>query len=73
MKKKTTKDVKKRGSFATYRDKKDKNLFFCNLNELADKLLDWGNTPTNINNTRAFELRLLAEDYIKIRKELYGK
>lgn len=67
---KTAKQTKKRGSFASYRDKKDHTLFHVNINEMAKNLLEWGNTPQTLNNTRAFELRLLAEAYLDAVEEI---
>ena len=67
---KTEKQTKRRGSFASYRDKKDETLFFVNINELANILLDWGDIPLTLNNTRAFELRLLAEAYLELVEEI---
>lgn len=64
------KQIKKRGSFASYRDKKNHTLFRVNINEMAKNLLEWGNTPQTLNNTRAFELRLLAEAYLDAVEEI---
>lgn len=37
---------------------------------MAKNLLDWGNTPKTLNNTRAFELRILAEAYLDAVEEI---
>lgn len=64
------KKIKRRGSFASYRDVKDHTLYRVNVNEMAEQLLSWGNTPTYLNNTRAFELSLLAEAYLESCEEI---
>lgn len=55
-----------RGTFASYKGKDDARL--CDLHILAKVLKNWGDTPKTINNTRAFELALLAEHYLLLTK-----
>jgi len=62
-------ETKLRGTWASYRDEKDKNLFRCNPDEMATKIIKdgWGNFPRVIGNKRAMELCILAEAYLSYR------
>lgn len=61
------KQIKKRGSWASYRDEKDETLFRCDTDELAKKLVNWGEIPKSIGNVKAFEISILAEAYLRLR------
>ncbi len=66
---KNKKEIKKRGSWASYRDEKDGTLFRCDTDELAIKLLNWGEIPKTLGNTKAFEISILAESYLRLRNK----
>lgn len=64
------KNIKAKGSWASYyRDKKDKNLWRCNVDEMAEIIVNggWGNMPKILNNKKAMEVCLLAEAYLNLR------
>lgn len=63
-----TKHVKRRGSFASYRYPKDKNAYRVDVDELACVLLAQENIPKKLNDTRIFEIGILAATYQKLRK-----
>lgn len=59
------KRIKRRGSFASYRDAKDNTLWRCDVEEMAKHLSEnWGNVPRNLGNTKAFEIHLLSIAYL---------
>jgi hypothetical protein len=61
--------VKARGSWASYRDEKDKTLWRCDLDEMATSIVNggWGNVPISLSNKKAMEIFILAEAYLKYR------
>ncbi len=65
------KNIKARGSFASYRDKKDKSLWRCDVDEMVDLILQngWGGFPKTINDKKAMELCILAEAYKTLRNK----
>lgn len=68
------KKIKRRGSFASYRDHKDKTLWRCDVEEMAKHLSqNWGNIPRSLGNTKAMEIHLLALAYLDLKKELAKK
>lgn len=60
---------KAKGSWASYRDDKDKSLWRCDLDEMATTIMKdwWGGIPKNLSNKRAMEICLLAEAYLRYR------
>lgn len=65
------KQIKKRGSFASYRDEKDQTLFRCDVESVAKQLAtNWGDIPKNIGNTKAFEIHLLAIAYLELANKV---
>ncbi len=64
---------KKRGSWASYQDSKDKTLYRCDVDELAQKLSVWGSIPQTIGNTKACEISILAESYLRLRNKWKNK
>lgn len=62
---------KAKGSWASYRDEKDKSLWRCNIDEMATTIMKdgWGGMPRNLNNKKAMEICLLAEAYLKYREQ----
>lgn len=63
------KKIKKRGSWASYQDPNDKTLFRCDVDELAKKLLPWGKMQRAIGDVKACEISILAEAYLKLRRQ----
>ena len=63
------KSVKIKHSFASYKEGPDS---FTSLPGVARALLKWGNIPRHLNDTRAFELALLAQDYLRLIKTKEG-
>lgn len=63
------KKIKAKGSWASYRDEKDKSVWRVDLDEMASKIIKdgWGNFPQRIGDKRAMELCILAEAYLKYR------
>jgi len=58
-------------SFASYRFEKDGEIFNeSNLTEVAKALVNWGEIPRTLNDTRAYELALLARRYIDMEEKL---
>lgn len=60
---------KARGSWASYRDEKDKSLWRCDLDEMATTIMKagWGGIPRSLSDKKAMEICLLAEAYLKYR------
>ena len=56
-------------SFASYVVEKGS---ICDLNELANILSNCGEIPKNINDTKAMELSLLAQGYLRLLKNQSG-
>lgn len=48
-------------SFAT-KEENGKNI--CDVSEVAKILLNWGDIPLKLNNTRAMELSILAQTFL---------
>jgi hypothetical protein len=58
-----------KGSFATFRTRtKGQHFTECDLEKLCEVLINWGDCPTNITYTRAVELALLAESWMKMNR-----
>lgn len=60
---------KVRGSWASYRDDKDKSLCRCDLDEMATTIMKdgWGGIPRSLSDKKAMEICLLAEAYLEYR------
>jgi len=54
-------------SFASYRRGKE---IHTNPKNIARALLNWGEIPKSLNDLRAAEIALLAQDYLRLVKEL---
>jgi hypothetical protein len=61
--------IKMKGSFASFKRDKD-GMFETDCETLAKILINWGDIPKSINDTKAFELKILAEAYLQNLKEL---
>lgn len=59
---------KVKGSWASYMPKPGQDGE-TNLSELANLLLNWGDIPKSINDTKAYELMLLAKDYLRLKRQ----
>ncbi len=61
-----------KNSFATYVDLTTLNNE-CDLIEVSNILLNWGNIPKTLGDVRAFEISLLAQAYLRLLKERYDR
>lgn len=65
------KAIKRRGSFASFRDEKDHTLFRCDVESVAKQLAqNWGDVPKTLGDTKAFEIHLLAIAYLELANKL---
>lgn len=60
-----------KNSFATYIDLTTLNNE-CDLIEVSNILLNWGNIPKTLGDVRAFEIALLARAYLELRHRMDG-
>jgi hypothetical protein len=70
MSEKRKKAAKIEHSFATYKTEFGNE---CKIWKVAEALLDWGEIPKTLNDTRAMELSILAKDYLRLSKTRDGK
>lgn len=56
-----------KGTFATYIAADGMHTVI--VPELAKKLLKWGDIPMRISDSRAMEISILADAYLKLRKK----
>jgi len=58
--------IKIKHSFACYKTKKGEVI--CKVKEVAVIIKNYGNIPERLNDLRAQEISMVAEDYLHMRK-----
>lgn len=61
-----------KGSFGSYKGTagtgSHASIASCDLKEVANSLLEWGNTKSRLTDINAWELALLAKSYLNLTK-----